>query len=386
MQRGRLLILLGLVLLLGVGALLVIFVVGGGSIPGLSQPTPVPSPTPEAADAPVQVVIMSQNVGRGEKILANQVTTGPWPKKLLPPNAVLDVNDAVGKLARYDLQQGEPVLKSLLAEDPSLLSHTGSEAALQIPEGQVAISLPMTRLSTVAYAIRDGDSVNVLVSLLFVDLAEKTQTLTPDQWAALIKTAGSAGANGSGSTASTLSVQDLGLAGSFLDNNPLLPEVQILVRPSEAQRPRLVVQQIVQAARVLHVGTFVDKNVLVSAPTATPLPEGSPPPPPTAVPPPDIITLIVSPQDALVLNYFMFANAKFTMVLRAPADQSRTDTESVTLQYAVERFKISVPAPLNFGLEPAVRKLQNPTLPNEPLPVLIPLPSGQSLCGGDNCP
>lgn len=384
MQRGRLLILLGLVLLLGVGALLVIYFVGGGAIPGLTPPTPTPSPTPEAGNEPVQVVIMSQNVGRGEKIEASQVTTGPWPKTLLPPNAVTDVNDVVGKLARYDLQQGEPVLKSLLANDPSTLSATGSEAALQIPEGQVAIALPMTRLSTVAYAIRDGDSVNVLVSLLFVDLAEKTQTLTPDQWAALIKTTGTTSANGN--TPSTLAVQDLGLAGTFLDNNPLLPDVQILVRPSEPQRPRLVVQQIVQAARVLHVGTFVDKDVKISLPTPTPLPEGSPPPPPTAVPPPDIITLIVSPQDALVLNYFMFANAKFTMVLRAPADQSRTDTESVTLQYAVERFKISVPAPLNFGLEPAVRKLQNPTLPNEPLPVLIPLPNGQSLCGGDNCP
>jgi hypothetical protein len=211
-------------------------------------------------------------------------------------------------------------------------------------------------------------------------VAEATQSLTPEQWLAVVKSVDPT------TQAVTLTTPDLGLAGSFLEDNPLLPEIQVLVRPSEPQRPRLVVQQIVQDATVLKVGTFTDKDVTISLPTPTPLPEGSPPPPPTAIPPPDIISLIVPPQDALVLNYFLFASAKFTMVLRAAGDTSRTDTESVTLQYAVERFRISVPTPLNFALEPAVRKLQNPTLPNEPLPVIIPLPDGRVLCGGGNCP
>lgn len=383
MQRGRLLILLGLVLLVGTGAVALIFLLGPG-IPGLpfgATPTPVPTAIPDVIM--VQVVIAAQKLPRGEKIEASQLSSAPWPERSVPPNAILDKDKdllVVGKLARYDIDPGQQILQSLIADDPSTLSAFGSEAALKIPQGLVAISLPMTRLSAVAYAVRDGDHVNVLVSLLFVDIAETTQTLTPDQWAALIK------ATDPTTQATTLLLQDLGTAGNFLVDNPLLPDIQVLVRPSEPQRPRLVVQQIVQDATVLKVGTFADKDVVVSLPTPTPLPEGSPPPPPTAVPPPDIITLIVQPQDALVLNYFMFANAKFTMVLRAAGDTSRVDTESVTLQYAVERFRISVPTPLNFGLEPAVRRLQNPTLPNEPLPVIIPLPNGQTLCGGDNCP
>lgn len=380
MQRGRLLILLGLVLLLGTGAIVLLFLLNGGAIPGLSSATPTPEATTPPDVPMVQVVIATQKLPRGEKIEAAQLGSAPWPQGALPANAITDPTQVVGKLARYDIDPGEAILQSLIADDPSTLSNTGSEAALKIPKGQVAISLPMTRLSTVAYGVRDGDHVNVLVSLLFVDVAEATQSLTPDQWLALIKTTDPT------TQATTLTTQDLGMSGSFLDNNPLLPDIQILVRPSEPERPRLVVQQIVQDATVLKVGTFVDKDVLVSLPTPTPLPEGSPPPPPTAVPPPDIITLIVPPQDALVLNYFLYANAKFTMVLRSAGDTSHVDTESVTLQYAVERFRISVPTPLNFALEPAVRKLTNPTLPNEPLPVIIPLPNGTSLCGGDNCP
>jgi len=383
MQRGRLLILLGLVLLLGTGAIILVFLLGGGGIPFLSPATPTPEATIPPDVPMVQVVIATQKLPRGEKIEAGQLGSAPWPQGALPANAITDPTQVVGKLARYDIDPGEAILQSLIADDPSTLSATGSEAALKIPQGQVAISLPMTRLSTVGYGVRDGDHINVLVSLLFVDIAEDTQSLTPDQWLALIKTVSS---GDTGGTSTTLSTQDLGMSGSFLDDNPLLPDVQILVRPSEPQRPRLVVQQIVQDATVLKVGTFADKDVVVSLPTPTPLPDGSPPPPPTAVPPPDIITLIVPPQDALVLNYFLYANAKFTMVLRAAGDTSHVDTESVTLQYAVERFRISVPTPLNFALEPAVRKLTNPTLPNEPLPVIIPLPNGTSLCGGDNCP
>ena len=378
MQRGRLLVLVGLLLLLGTGVVALVFFLSGGVFPGTATPTPEPTVVPEVPM--VQVVIATQKLPRGEKIEAGQLGSAPWPQGALPANAITDPALVVGKLARYDIDPGEAILVSLLADDPSTLSATGSEAALKIPEGQVAISLPMTRLSTVGYGIRDGDHINILVSLLFVDVAEATQSLTPEQWTAVVKSVDPT------TQTATLTLQELGIAGTFLDDNPLLPEVQVLVRPSEVQRPRLVVQQIVQDAVVLKVGTFTDADVVISLPTPTPLPEGSPPPPPTAVPPPDIITLIVPPQDALVLTYFMFAKAKFTMVLRAAGDTSRVDTESVTLQYAVERFRISVPTPLNFSLEPSVRKLENPTLPNEPLPVIIPLPSGTTLCGGNNCP
>jgi hypothetical protein len=150
----------------------------------------------------------------------------------------------------------------------------------------------------------------------------------------------------------------------------------------------LVVQQIVQDATVLKVGTFGEE--LIAAPTATAVPNPAETPTaeaaPTPIPPPDILTLIVSPQDALVLKYFIDSDASFTMALRSAGDFSRVDTESVTLQYAIERFRISVPAQLTYGLEPAIRNLQPPALPNDPLPQIIPLPDGTFVCAGASCP
>lgn len=378
MQRGRLLIFLGLLLLLGVGVLALVFFLRGGG------PLAPPTPTPEAPPAPVvemtQIVIAVQPIERGQLVAADSVALAPWPVTSRPSGSFTDVALAVGKQARNDIEPGQPILETMLTTSPNELADIGSDAALKIPEGRVAITLPMTRLSGVGYALAEGDHVNVLVALQFVDVNEDSQTLTPDKFLVLVKTTDPT------TQQVTFSTLDLGNAGDFLEDNPLAPDAQILVSPSEAQRPRLVVQQVVQDAVVLKVGTFSDKDVNIALPTATPLPEGTPPPPPTAVPPPDIITLMVAPQDSLVLNYFMFADAKFTLALRSAGDTSLVETESVTLPYVIERFRISVPTRLTYALEPAVRTLTTPVLPNEPSPVIIPLPDGTYVCGGANCP
>lgn len=377
MQRGRLLVLVGLFLFIIAGVVIVFILLRGQLTP--QEPTPTPEGPVIAPVEMTEIVIAQRSLKRGEEIPQDAIAMAPWATRALPQTAITDPAQVVGKLARYDIEPSEPILTTLLADDPSELSATGSEAALKIPLGQVAVTLPMTRLSGVGYALSEGDHVNVLVSMLFVDVAETTQAVLPDK-AKLV------GASIDPTTGNvTIQLLDLGDRGEFLID-PAQSELPLYVQPSEAQRPRLVVQQIVQDAVVLKVGTFTETDVVFALPSPTPLPEGSPPPPPTPIPPPDIITLIVAPQDALVLNYFLYAQAKFTLALRAAADTSRVDTESVTLQYAIERFRISVPQPLNFALQPAVRELKPPTLPNEPAPVIVPLPDGTYLCAGGNCP
>ncbi|MEK7312669.1 MAG: SAF domain-containing protein [Chloroflexota bacterium] len=381
MQRGRLLILVGLLLLLATGALFLVLSRFTGGVGG-ATPTPAATPTqPGLTD----ILIAAQDLSRGEKIQEGAITTAPWPIASKPVTAITkeEKDKVIGKLARYDIKQGEPILTSLIADDPSTLSATGSEAALRIPKGKVAITVPMTRLTGVGYALREGDHVNVLAALLFVDLDEETQTVTPSQ-ASVFTNVTVDPITGS----LTFDLKPVGAEGlvEFSEGEVSVP---FLLQPSEPQRPRLVVQQIVQDAIVLRVGNFTDKDVVIAAPTPTPVPqeqEGSPPPPPTPIPPPDIIPLVGDPQDSLVLNYFLFANAKLTLALRAAGDTSRVDTESVTLQYAIERFRISVPAPLAFGLEPAVRRLRQPVLPNDVPPIIVPLPDGTYICAGVNCP
>ncbi len=384
MQRGRLFILIGLLLLLATVALFLILngLPGGGgettpAAPVVGEGTPVETPVLD------QIVIAIQPIPRGEAIRADAVGFLAWPASDLPTNAITDQAQVIGKMARYDIGQGEPILSSLVSISPEEFSATGSEAALLIPREKVAMTIPMNRLSAVGYALREGDHVNVLVSLLFVDLEEVTQTITPSI-ASVFTNVTVDPLTGS----TSYSLQGIGVEGQvkFSEGEGGI-SIPFLIQPSENQRPRLVVQQIVQDAVVLHVGDFMEEEAPIAGPTATPVPDATALPP-TPIPPPDIITLIVSPQDALVLNYFLYSKARFTLVLRAANDPSRVVTDSVTLQYVLENpnFRIAVPTQLQYGLQPAVRDTRPPKLFNEPSPKVIPLPDGTYICVGENCP
>jgi pilus assembly protein CpaB len=136
-------------------------------------------------------------------------------------------------------------------------------------------------------------------------------------------------------------------------------DAEFYIVPSEPQRPRLVTQGIIQDALVLRVGNFGEDKpaVIEPTPTADPNATASAPPPPTSTPlPPDIITLVVSPQDAIVLNYVNRLGERYplgvqvTFALRSAGDTSRVDTEAVTLSYMFETYNIALPAKLNYGL------------------------------------
>jgi len=155
----------------------------------------------------------------------------------------------------------------------------------------------------------------------------------------------------------------------------------LYVLPSEQQRPRLVSQTLIQNVIVLQMGNFqtpaekAAAEATKPAPTATPEPgaEGQQEAAPTPTPmpaPPDVLTLIVSPQDAVTLNYLIYGGAQLTLVLRNPRDAEVPGTEAVTLSYLLDQYNIPVPAKLPYGFEPAVTALVPPSLPNdfEPTP------------------
>jgi pilus assembly protein CpaB len=151
--------------------------------------------------------------------------------------------------------------------------------------------------------------------------------------------------------------------------------------PSETQRPRMVSQNLLQDAIVLQVGSFPYKEQEEAAQQEQGGEEAQPTPEPTneeeqeapkEPPPPDVITLIVTPQDAITLNYLMYSGAQLTLALRAAQDDTRVQTESVTLQFLLEQYNITVPAKLPNGMEPPVRALQTPELLNEVEPTPAP--------------
>jgi len=60
---------------------------------------------------------------------------------------------------------------------------------------------------------------------------------------------------------------------------------------------------------------------------------------------------MVSPQDAVVLKYFLRNDYVIDLALRSSQDEERHETEQVTLEYIMTRFRISPPTKLPYRLE-----------------------------------
>jgi Flp pilus assembly protein CpaB len=371
MQRGRFLILIALLLILSIAGIFLAVALSGG-LPGIlggrarGAETPLANgETPIAVTAtpqPVlQILAAGQNLQRGAVIPTEALIAIPWPTSIVPPSAITNPVDIVGTRARYTIARGEPIFSTMIVQSLLQISPFGSDAAAQIPPGFVGISIPYSRTNGVALGIKDGDHVNVIVSWSIVDIDQQFQTILPNLSAVLNPPNPDGALNLAPSVVGV--VNETGLKNSPVGRGEVGVNTNetFYVVPSEPQRARLVTQGIIQDALVLHVGDFGANKpeVILPTPTAVPNATASAPPPPTATPlPPDIITLVVSPQDSLVLNYVNRIVEKYpgavavTLALRSAGDTSRVDTESVTLQYMFQKFNIALPAKLNYGVNP----------------------------------
>jgi len=237
-------------------------------------------------------------------------------------------------------------------------SQAGSEISFQIPKGMVAISIPITRLTSVSYGLQPGDHVDILGSLLMVDIDTNFQSKLPNL-SVPVTPPGSASSSGtSGSTGPTTSSLTIGSPSSSVQGRAEIDPTfnqPIYVVPSEPQRPRLVSQTMIQDAVVLFVGDANSQPVPSASPTPVPAANGAQTTP-VAVQPPSVITLVVTPQDAVTLNYLMLAGdgAKINLVLRSPGDDNKTQTQPVTLQFVMDQYNIPLPSKLPYGIDPRI--------------------------------
>ena len=73
----------------------------------------------------------------------------------------------------------------------------------------------------------------------------------------------------------------------------------------------------------------------------------------------------MNPQDAVTLNYLVYAGSQLTLVLRPSGDDTRVQTEATTLDFLLTQYNIPVPVKLPYGMEPRVDDLLPPVLPND---------------------
>ncbi|MBI3158855.1 MAG: flagella basal body P-ring formation protein FlgA [Chloroflexi bacterium] len=387
MRLGRMLILVAIVLVVVLGLVFVLSSTiggGGGDV----------TPTPEVVLN--HVVVLAQPVSRGERLTAEKLTSFEFPQERIPPTMFTDVTTVVGKIARFDMGAGTFLTQSMVLDDPGQLdTATGSDHALLIPPGMVAFPIPISRFSSVAWGLQRGDRVNVIATLLFVDLDTQFQTLLPNETSAIVPPGQSLlltveSEEGEGAVAvdsefagdlnnlvaTIISAGQVGRVGrAELDS--VLNQPFYLVPSEFAQRPRLVSQTVMQNVVVLQMGTFpLPEDEAAVQPTPDPNDpnaqaqaqnQAAAEAEAAAVetPPPDIITLIVSPQDAVTLNYLLYSGAELTLALRSASDTSTTPTQAVTLQFLLDTYQIPVPTRLPYGLTPRLDVLLPPVLEND---------------------
>lgn len=355
MQR-RLFIIIGVFLAIVAVAGLLYVVLQQRNAGGTPAPAEETAQQAEPTAIPMkEVIVARQPIPRGGEFTAESLGRTEYPESSIPPNAIVNEAETIGKIANSEIVQGQIIVRDLLRDK---VGGGSGEAAFDIPAGHVMVAFPINKQTSVAYAIQPGDVVDVLMTFSIVDLDPEFQTILPNKFSFLLQDTQT---NAAGEESSTFTLSPAIDKGRLNIENELFPGFEF---PREDQRPRRVAQLTVQRAKVIKVGTFLEDETAQQQPVA----EGEPTPTPTR---PDIASLAVTPQDALVLLWARQSKAYMELALRAAGDeQADHSTEAVTLQYMLTRFNIAVPPKLEFGID----KSEN--LPTDE-PVSAPQPTNQ---------
>jgi Flp pilus assembly protein CpaB len=304
----------------------------------------------------------------------------PWPREALPEpgNYFLadEIGDVVGRIARTDIFRGSPILQRQIVDNLYEIARAGSDAAAimnALPQDRtwLAVSIPLdpSGVGQVAYGIQDGDYVDVILSFLYVDVDPTFQTRLPNNISVITRIVTPEG----GDQGLTIGAPRQGR----IEPSTLTPDGMLLGPSEPSQRPRLVTQRTVTDAFVVHVGYFSEGGEFIGAtPTPEEVPTAEAPPPGTetnqqqqqqqaATPEPSptaytplIITLAVTPQDALVLTWAVDSQIPITLALRQAGDDRVVQTEPVTLDYMIRNYNAAPPNALEFSLEPPITSVR----------------------------
>lgn len=360
-----------IILIIAVGAVLAYLLLTSnsglfGSNAAGNQPTPTETPNVDLVD----IVIASQSIQRGTVITSDMITTIKYPRVQMAEGVFYGtIEEVVGQKAKYDIEPTVPLTTSMVITEEG-----GSLASFDIPDGMTAFSIPVSPETSVSFAPQTGDHVMVVGCMLLTDIDPDYQTRLPNNTSTTYVPLDITKLNDevlkvvltNKGTPNALSVEP-STAGSlnYYGRYELEPSTNtfVYVTASEAQRPRLVCQTIIQDAAVLKVGMFSSdgSSQPVVAATATAVPGE----PVAAVGTSyadytGSVTLILTPQDTLIMNYLLLSGTKLSLALRSAGDAGEIVTESVTLQYIMDQKNIAAPAKLPYNVEPRVDSLVYP--------------------------
>jgi pilus assembly protein CpaB len=248
--------------------------------------TPPPQPTP-IVEVTADVIVTTHDLGVGSVITREDIQIASMPVSLVPRDALLTIESALGKMTIAHLIQGEMVLEHHLA-DPTNVSH---DIGYIIADNQVLMAFPSTDLMSGLGVLQRGDTVDIFASM--------TVEVTPTNTTA-----------GVGTTAE-----------------------------QEQTITRMFTFDAFQRVQV----TAIVADVVEEQGSTTPTQGGAQPTPNPANVRVRAYLLAMNAQDALVLKHMRDSGAIFDFVLRSPTSNELFEVSPVTVDYLLQRYELTIP-------------------------------------------
>jgi Flp pilus assembly protein CpaB len=238
----------------------------------------------EGETVKTSVVVVTRDVFLGDQINAGDVKIATVPVEVAPRDALGTVEEAIGKIVKTDLVQGEMVLGHNLA-DPT---NKNSDLSFILAEDHVLMAFPASDLMSRENMVRRGDIIDIFAT--------------------------------------------------FTENVKTVPDITGEAAAGESQEPQ---------KRTFTVDTFQKVSVtalvveVIQQEENTPLQgqQQTTAPRQTKI---NSYLLALDPQDALVLKHLKDVDATFDIVLRAPTSTVQFDLTPVTEEYIIEFYGLEI--------------------------------------------
>ena len=141
----------------------------GAAVDGAPAAWPTVGPT-------ARVVVLREPVRAGTELAAPLLRYVEFPAETLLEGAFAEIEELTGRVTRYPMVSGEPVLESRLVNDDL---EPGAGLAFVVPSGFRAVSAPFSELLGAGGLVVPDDRVDVLVATRYEWLFGPEQVIDP---------------------------------------------------------------------------------------------------------------------------------------------------------------------------------------------------------------
>lgn len=226
------------------------------------------------------VIVAATDIPFRRSITENDLVVRRFPTESVPDGVALTIEQVIGKMSTVNIVSGEPIITEQLVT-PDIVT---AQLALSIPSGRAVLAVPTNSELISNRLVRPGDHIDLLGTFeMGIDTDESVGTMLE----------------------SVALMQDL--------------EVHAIILPvalkngSQASKPASEDEEL-ETSGVFHTINQMGQSVL----------------------------LAVDTQDALVVRHVLDSGGVVDLILRAPEDESLTETVAVDQFYLADRYKIGL--------------------------------------------